>query len=344
MLAGLLAFAGRPGSKRTLKVTGSMLGREQAALMGALDLAGVRVAQRGASPWPMDLVSGVLPRNLRLVAPSSSQEVSALLLALALEKGTQLEVEGPIPSYPYVRMTLGLLSDLGAQWQLDQPSRQRWLATCVRPLARPLGTGPIHFSIEADASAAAVAFAAGLLAGRPVRVTGLPRNSCQGDLRMLSILRGAGAQVIEQAPGSWMVAGGLERGLDLDLSDTPDLAPPLVALAAALAGGCWGEPQPSHFAGLRTLQGKESPRLSVLTQGLNRLGLPATHDQDSLSVPVGDVGPGPLELNPVGDHRMAFAWGLISLWLPSIRVADRECVAKSWPNFWSALERMRPAR
>ena len=42
-------------------------------------------------------------------------------------------------------------------------------------------------------------------------------------------------------------------------------------------------------------------------------------------------------LDPEGDHRMAFAFALLSLFEPGVQVADPGCVKKSWPTFWSDL-------
>ncbi|MCA9000630.1 MAG: hypothetical protein KDB61_01815, partial [Planctomycetes bacterium] len=136
------------------------------------------------------------------------------------------------------------------------------------------------------------------------------------------------------------------RGWHADLGDTPDLAPPLVALAGALALGHFGQPVGSRFSGLGTLQGKESPRLEVLTDGLRRLGLSANFGEDWIEIPAADarvreLGLDPVVLDAAGDHRMAFAFGLLSLVRPSIRVLGPDCVAKSWPGFWSELEGLR---
>ena len=45
-------------------------------------------------------------------------------------------------------------------------------------------------------------------------------------------------------------------------------------------------------------------------------------------------------LDPRGDHRMAFAFALLGLARPGVRVKDACCVDKSWPNFWSELQRL----
>ena len=43
------------------------------------------------------------------------------------------------------------------------------------------------------------------------------------------------------------------------------------------------------------------------------------------------------ELDPEGDHRMAFLGALLGLVVEGVRVRGPGCVAKSWPGFWSEL-------
>ncbi|MFT4647814.1 MAG: 3-phosphoshikimate 1-carboxyvinyltransferase, partial [Glaciecola sp.] len=152
------------------------------------------------------------------------------------------------------------------------------------------------------------------------------------------LLRSAGAHCHEPHAGRWQVQGPITTGWQANLENTPDLAPPLVALAAALAVGHFGTSQPSRFTGLGTLQGKESPRLEVLGQALQQVGIAAQWGADWLEIPVGTATTEPVVLNAQGDHRMAFAFGLLAIAVPSIQVQGRDCVAKSWPRFWTALE------
>ena len=64
---------------------------------------------------------------------------------------------------------------------------------------------------------------------------GLDPGSIQGDRAMLSILDRMGARVA-MGGGSVTVSPGRLRGIDVDVSDTPDLAP-AIALAALAAEG-----------------------------------------------------------------------------------------------------------
>ncbi|MDF1837262.1 MAG: hypothetical protein P1V35_05295 [Planctomycetota bacterium] len=324
-----LAFAGASDSRRNLAVSGTLQHRVSPPLMAALERSGCRVFAPGPGTWPLEVTSVPMPKELVIEDPVSSQEVSALLYALAFGGGGRLVVDGPIPSEPYVQMTIGTLAAFGCPIRMGGNS----VFECDprESTARP------NLQIESDASSAAVVWVGGVLSGREVSVIGIPERSCQGDVSMLDILTQLGVGVRFEASSGWSVGGIPDRGVQVDLKNAPDLAPPLVALAAGLALGHFGGSHSSRITGLGTLQGKESPRLQVLGQALVDIGIPAEWTEDSLQIPKGRAVSTPVELDARGDHRMAFAFALMSLVVPSIDVVDRGCVSKSWPRFWEDM-------
>ena len=49
----------------------------------------------------------------------------------------------------------------------------------------------------------------------------------------------------------------------------------------------------------------------------------------------------PASIDTYEDHRMAMAFGLLTLVEPAITINDPECVTKTWPGFFAELERYR---
>ena len=336
LATALLALSSARGERWTIAASGSLLFRRSRPLFEALERAGVALARQNLpGPWPVELVSAAPLDELLLRDPVSSQEVSALLLALAAHAGERgLEVRGRIPSEPYLAMTLRLLADFGAVI-VDEP-RDGARAFAVRG---PLRAPERPFVLEPDASSAAVALAAACLSGGELRVPGLSAGSFQGDVRIVAHLAALGCQARADEDG--LVARGFPlRGAELELSGEPDLAP---VLAAVAAGAALRHGVSSVLRGLGTLPGKESDRLSVLSEGLGRLGLSVEVGADWLAIaPGGPVAialrPGEtLVLDPRGDHRMAFAFALLGLLVPGVLVADPDCVGKSWGSFWEDL-------
>ena len=142
----------------------------------------------------------------------------------------------------------------------------------------------------------------------------------------------------QSATSGRLGCGAPSRAAELDLSEAPDLAPVLAAVAARVAHQ---HSQSSTLVGLGTLPGKESSRIDVLATGLRATGLEAVAGSDRMRIgPPNKEGatPGPAAaLDPHGDHRMAFAFALVGLIVPGVRVDDPGCVAKSWPGFWEDL-------
>jgi len=326
----MLALAAHAGARSRLEARGTLLARGSAPLFGALRAAGAGVEHHAlADGWPVTVRAVGPPSTVRLLEPISSQEVSALLFALAAWPGESLlEVRGRIPSLPYVRLSLHELARFGvAVEECEADGGRSWL------VRGPLRAPQSPLAIEPDASAAAVALALGAVGRGEVR-TALARDSSQGDARIVEHLRACGASAAWIEGGS-ICAGGELRDTELDLEETPDLAPVLaaVAIVAALRHG-----RSSCLAGLSALNLKESRRLDELAQLALRSGCSARIEHGArLSIGPRAAAPDELVLDARGDHRLAFAGAILGLELPSVLVAGAECVAKSWPGFWRDL-------
>ena len=333
-LTACLAFGGPSKGPVHLVAEGSLALRRSRALIESLVGAGASLRSHSATQtasdvaWPMDIDPVACPEQLTLRDPASSQEISALLFALAARGGGCLTVSGSMPSEPYIRMTESVLADFGVQ--VDEADGLFSVTGRLRAPAHPL-------VVEPDASAAAVVLAAGCISGGAVRIPGLTSSSTQGDLRIIDYLGTFGCHGKVDSEGA-MASGIPGKGGTLNLSGEPDLAP-VLAVVAAMA--CFHSGEPSLLEGLGTLEGKESPRLSGLAQILRRVGWQVRAGADWLSVDAAPVrqpeGGGPLTFDSMGDHRMAFAGALLGLAYTGIRITGSECVGKSYPNFWTDL-------
>lgn len=341
IFAAVGALGRPPGSGCELKPSGTLRRRSSPALFDALRRAGAGVQHARdaqANSFEVALTAATPPRAVELQHPVSSQEASALLIALACHEGPRdLLVVGDVPSRPYLDLTLRVLERFGVL-VTEQPVRGDGHGhggtrfTITGPLRSP--TEPVE--IEPDASSAATALVAGAIRGTSVTVPGIGTRSGQPDARAVPrALALAGCRDDSSHGSALVVEGRASRGFEFDCTACPDLAPPLAALAAFVAR-THGEA--SRLTGLGTLPGKESSRIEVLARGLQTLGYDATATDASLLVaPPGAAVAGEHVLDPEGDHRMAFAFALLSLFEPGVQVADPGCVKKSWPTFWSDL-------
>ncbi len=271
--------------------------------------------------------TGFPPVRLRRAGPAgetvtvdaslSSQFASGLLLvAPALPGPLEVRLGGDPVSSPYLDMTAKMMRRAGAHAE-----RREGFGYRVDGGAYGAEGTPGIIEVEPDWSSAALVLAAGFVAGRDVRVPGLPPRgaSLQGDA--------AFGDMLER-----LALGGYQ---DFDLTATPDLVAPLAACALFGRG-------PVNIRGARHTRLKESDRLAVLAAAFRRLGASVEEHPDGLRLePLPETSPRELVLDDGGDHRMAMAFGVLSLRLPGIRPANPHCVAKSFPLFWEALERIR---
>ncbi len=72
---------------------------------------------------------------------------------------------------------------------------------------------------------------------------------------------------------------------------------------------------------------------------LRRLGQIVEEFPDGLRITPRPVTPAVVQT--YDDHRMAMSFALIGLRSPGVAIADPACTAKTYPGFWTDLERLR---
>ncbi len=342
------------GGPVTIDGNDRMRARPIGELVSALRDLGVSVAYEGREGCPPLTVTPVpldrLASDLDVGVTSSGQFVSALLmLGACLPRGLTLRLRSPATSASYVRMTLEMLSRVGA---------------CVRTSVdmRVMRVGPASWNgpsdarafeafsmeVEPDASGATYFWgAASLCAGTRVRVEGLGMASVQGDTAFCDVLARMGAIVRTMGDNDDVleVEGGARIGPVLaDMRDMPDAAVTLAVLCAFADGA-------SVLRGVRTLRVKECDRIAALGTELGKLGVrveaDAAGDPDAMTIvpPTGGIdcssGAPRVEFDTYDDHRMAMALSLVGLRRPNVFIRDPACVGKTYPSFWRDLESLR---
>ncbi|HAR49521.1 MAG TPA: 3-phosphoshikimate 1-carboxyvinyltransferase, partial [Smithella sp.] len=255
----------------------------------------------------------------------SSQYVSALLLcAPYTKKGMNLTLQGGVVSTPYIDLTIAVMKDFGAE--ITRTGKYEYNVTA----------GEIYqgrrYIVEGDASSASYFFLTAMLLRKTIRVTGINRQSKQGDMHLLSVLEELGCKV--KSEESWVEVSGnnlAEGDFTFDLNDMPDMVPTLAVLAAFRKG----RTVISNVAHLRI---KESNRLAALVAELNRTGIEAREMPDGLVIQGGKMRPAKIET--YNDHRMAMSFAIAGLVAGGIEISDKKCVDKSFPTFWEELRKI----
>jgi 3-phosphoshikimate 1-carboxyvinyltransferase len=324
LLLGLLAAS--PGQWR---VDGSARLRERpvAPLLRALETLGAPLRSSG-DRLPVDVDGVELEGGAVEIRPEvSSQFVSSLLLAAPLMRdGLVLEVAGPLPSAPYLDLTMDVLRAFGGDVSTG-PDRRRW-----RVAHGPLR--PVAYEVEGDWSAAAFFLAAASVSGGAVDIGPLDPASRQGDRRVVRILAEAGLEV-GWTGNRLQARGPVTAPLTADLEQSPDLFPALVAVAVCAPPG-------SRFSGIDHLAHKESDRLAVMVHNLGRLGAEFTFDGPRLVVEktLRTDCESTRDVTAAGDHRIAMAMAVAALGAGPLTLDDPDCVSKSFPGFWTTWERL----
>ncbi len=296
------------------------------AQVAALRVLGAQVDELGQPGCPPVRVCGPIHGGrVEVDAGASSQVVSGLLMAAAgLQDRLTVKALG-LSSRPYVDLTSSVLNQFG--FQVDEPEENAW---STRPAGPSAGPGLFTYQVEPDASAAAFLLAAGVVTGGQVAISGLGTLSRQGDIAFLDDLASMGCRVAGNAR-SLLAGGRPTTGIQADLNATPDLVPPLAAVALLAPG-------PSRLTGIGHLRGKESDRLAALAGEFSRLGGNVTAGPDTL-----EIIPAPLHGATVSahdDHRIAMALAIVGLCVEGVELDTPDCVGKSYPAFFRDLDRM----
>jgi 3-phosphoshikimate 1-carboxyvinyltransferase len=295
-------------------------------IVEALRSLGVSIDASATGGLPLTVRGSGLVEGGEVVidASGSSQFVSGLLLsAPRFGKGLVLRHEGPpVPSAPHLRMTTHMLRAAGVS--VDESVPDVWSVEPGAPHGRT-------WVIEPDLSGAAPFFAAAMVTGGAVTLSGWPAESWQPVGRLTALLTALGAAVTQDASGLTVRGTGSLRGITADLSEVSELTPVVAALAALAEG-------PSELRGVAHIRGHETDRIAALATELTKAGAEVTEFPDGLR-----IVPAPLRaasFETYADHRMAHAGAVVGLAVPGITLTDVACTSKTLPEFpelWAGL-------
>ena len=300
-----IALALRGGGRFTGR--GRLMDRPQKPYFDIFDEKGIFYEQKDGA---LTVKGELKPGEYRLPGNVSSQFVTGLLYALPLLEGeSRIVLTSPLESRGYVDMTLDVLDHFGVRAEVLEdgflvPGDQVFQAR--------------DFTIEADWSQAAFWLAAGLL-GNPVLTVGLSDQSTQGD------------RVIDEHFASF--AWGTWRTVEIDVSDCPDLLPPLAVMAAFHDGA-------TRLTNAARLRLKESDRLATVTKMLTALGGQVEEGPDWLAIPGTRFLKGGT-VDGANDHRIVMAAAIAATRCTGpVTILGAEAVNKSYPTFWEEYKRL----
>lgn len=301
---------------------GSILSRPFNMLADTLKPMGVEVISN--KDFLPVKIKGPIKGGIAMVDGSvSSQLLSGLLLALPLVEEDSRLIVNSLRSKPYIDLTLQVLRDFGIS--IDNHGYRSFLIHGSQKFK------PGSYEVEGDWSGAAFPLVLGAVSGS-TEVRGLRPDSTQSDKYIIDLLKRAGADVNVDKHSVKVRKNRLDSFI-ADISDCPDLAPPL----AVLASFCNGK---SILTGTGRLKVKESDRGQVLEKELGGMGVKIDNHEDHIEIS------GPSEINggicdSHGDHRIAMA--MVALAVSANKRIDlygADAVNKSYPDFYDHIREL----
>ena len=255
----------------------------------------------------------------------SSQFLTALLMAAPLfGDATRIRIKGNLVSKPYIDITLDTMAKFGvmvenhdyAEFYISAGQRYR---------------SPGHFMVEGDASSASYFLAAGAIKGGTIRVTGVGKDSVQGDIRFAEVLEKMGAKV------TWHeeyieVSGAHLKSVDMDMNHIPDAAM-TIATTALFAEGT------TCIRNIYNWRVKETDRLHAMATELKKVGAGVEEGDDYICI-TPPTSLNHAQIDTYNDHRIAMCFSLVALSDTPVTINDPGCTAKTFPDYFERFKRL----
>lgn len=251
--------------------------------------------------------------DYKLRGDVSSQFITGLMFALPLIKeDSRIVITTKLESKAYVDMTIDVLKKFGVEiTEKDNTYIIKGNQTYKKET----------YVVEGDFSQAAFFLAMG-----DVTLTGLDKNSLQGDKEIVNVYRSMGME-IKDIENGFITNGRAKCNITIDVSQIPDCVPVLACVMAV----CEGEGRIVNAARLRI---KESDRLQAISEELKNIGADVTEGEDYLIIKGKKQLTGGV-CSSHNDHRIAMALATISPYCTGdVVINGAESVKKSMPDFW----------
>jgi 3-phosphoshikimate 1-carboxyvinyltransferase len=293
-------------------------------IIGALNDLGAEAYSTRNNGLPPVVVKGRLRGGRTRFSGIVSTYLSCFLIHCPLASGdSELEVYD-IPEKSYIRMTLAWLDKYGIRYEASDG------LTYFKIFGGQSYRGQ-EVTIPGDFSSATFFLVAGAIVDGDITLLGLDMNDLQGDKKVVSYLKEMGAQ-IDVDGTDIRVRGGSLKGVELDMSDTPD-AFPAMAVAGCFATG------KTTIRNVASARLKETDRISVMAKELGHLGAKVEELPDGLIVHESALKACPVK--SYGDHRVVMSLAVAGLAIPGQTEVDRaEAVEVTVPNFVELMQKL----
>lgn len=317
------AIASLVDAKITLTGDASLKKRPMQPLLDALEKLDAKCTSTNGTP-PITVKGKILGGSTSISGSVSSQFISALLIAAPkTEKGITIEIEGDLVSKPYLDATIAIMQKFGvnvntiSSYKKYNIPKQDYKST--------------DFTVPADFSSMALLLSAAVLVGDDMTISAPIGDLPQGDKEMITHLKKMGAE-ISIGDTVRVKAPPKLTGGRFDLSNTPDLLPPMAILALRTSN-------PIEIYNVKHARFKETDRISILAKELSKIGIGVTEKEDGLILEEPESLNG-AELDSSDDHRLFMAFCIAGMVVGNCTVTDPESVDVSYPDFIKEMNKI----
>lgn len=278
---------------------------------------------------PLQLHGPLKPKNITVDGSLSSQFLTGLLMAFAKSCKTPVSIiVNNLTSKPYIDLTLDILKHFG--FKVENHHYERF---DIFP-RKIYSDHSVKYTVEGDWSNIAFLLVSGAIAGEVI-VKDAVMNSSQGDKGVINALESCGAGLRITKNEIKVMQKDL-TAFNFDATDSPDLFPPLVALAAYCKGT-------TTIKGVNRLLFKESNRAKTLQSEFEKMKVGITINGDLMLIK-GSKNVKGAKVSSHNDHRIAMACAVAALKAKGNTVIHHaEAVNKSYPSFFNDIKKLKAA-
>lgn len=328
-------------SENEINFTGdeSLQTRPMDDLLNALKPLGVKTNSNNGKA-PIEILPGFEGGETSISGSISSQFISSILISAPLStKGVKLNVLPEFVSKPYVDMTIDIMNKFNVDVEVDKSvkhddcSKDYQSCSSVEYNIPPQKYNNCEYIIEGDYSSSSYLLGACGTCGGELTVLNLFKDSKQGDKVIIDILKEMGADISIFEDSVTIKSDGNLKGIEVDLSNAPDLLI-TVAVLGALASG------ETKITGVKHSRFKETDRISSTCEELIKCGCVVEEFEDGMTIKGQTISTDKeLVVNSHKDHRLAMAFTLIGLKY-NITIEEGDAFTVSFPNFMEKMEQL----
>ncbi|MCW5197221.1 3-phosphoshikimate 1-carboxyvinyltransferase [Buchnera aphidicola] len=273
---------------------------------------------------PIRILGGFQGGNITIQGNISSQFLTSILMVAPLAKrNTIISIKNHLVSKPYIDITINLMKSFGIN--IDNNNYKQFYIQGNQQYI-----SPGNYWIEGDASSASYFLSAAAIKGKYIRVTGIGKNSIQGDIQFVDVLKNMGAKIYKGDNFIECYKGNL-IGIDLDANHIPDCAMTIAILALFVYNNSI-----TTIRNIYNWKVKETDRLYAMKTELRKVGAIVYTGKDFIRItpPKKFIH---AHINTYNDHRIAMCFSLIALSNQPVTIINPQCVSKTFPKYFSEL-------